>query len=126
MSEDYEFDDDVLAVLKRGDATITFIVAPSSALDGEDFDIVLWDESAMVLAVSEEYMNEEIDEFVINKIMVDLEGLENDDLREAVSDNASKYMGLKLSEILREAISSTSVPYDSNLSASLRRVLDEG
>lgn len=119
------FDSDVLAILSRGDLEITFISAKSSTIDDKDFSVVMWTEDRMTIAVSEEYLNNTIDRFVVNGILRAIpDDCDEEEAVDIIKGKAIELFASKLSDVFAEAISSVDDPVPFNLDYSLSKLLD--
>lgn len=123
--EEPSLEHDVLAVLQRGDATITFITAKADSLNGQDYSVVMWSESSLVLAISEDYLNSELDEKVINLLVDGLGDDEDSPDAEYLRSRALEVFAFSLSDILDEALSMVTDPESANLDAAIEKLLDE-
>ena len=132
MSKKYEganLEKDVLAVLKEGGATVTFVTAPASAIDGLDYQIVSWTKTEMIVCISDEFLSEGLEEIIARQIAMDVddmhaEGFEDEDVRSYVSQKSIDYLGETLSEILEELLK-TEDPAESNFEHGLQLLLEE-
>jgi len=122
-------DPDVLAVLSRNGIEITFVTASRHALNGEDYSVMVWSDKAMTVAISEEYLNSEIDEYVVDGIISNSNLDSDNDLRdavhEAVKEQAVTLFARKLTEVFDNAMQSVEDPVSRNLDYSLERILEE-
>ena len=119
------FDSDVLAILSRGDLEITFISAKSNTIDDKDFSVIIWTEDRMTIAVSEEYLNNTIDKFVVDGILsVIPDDCDEEEAVDIIKSKATELFANKLSDVFAMAISSVDDPIPFNLDYSLSRLLD--
>lgn len=122
-------DPDVLAVLSRNGIEITFVTASRHALNGEDYSVMVWSDKAMTVAISEEYLNSEIDEYVVDGIIshsnLDSDNDLRDAVHEAVKEQAVTLFARKLTEVFDNAMQSVEDPVSRNLDYSLERILEE-
>ena len=121
-----DFDPDVLAVLKRGNIKITFVNAPKTGIDGKDFSVISWTTDHLTIAISDQYLNNEIDEFVASGVSKILGSEASDDeMQEAVKDNAIRLFSEKLTMVSEEAISSVQNPLEFSDDYALEQLLIE-
>ena len=119
------FDRDVLAVLKQGKITITFITADSYALGDDFYKVLLWDEESMIIGISEDFLNEDLDEQIAEAVARDVEMYQPENPSEVIRKNATVYLGESLKTILNDLLANEE-PTDSSLDDVLRRLLEEG
>ncbi len=121
-----EFDHDVLAVLKRGDVEITFVTSPSISLGGKNFSVVSWTVEKITVAVAEEYLNKDIDDFIVSGI---LNTVGDDPTEEetvgAVREHAVKLFSDKLQEVFHDAIMEVDDPLKFSLDYALEQLLGD-
>lgn len=123
--EEPNMDSDTLAVLKRGDTTITFITAKGDSLGDKKFSVVLWNGDSLVVAISEDFLNTELDEHIVDLIMETLDGDDGEADKELIREKSIGMFAAALSEILEEALDSVSNPDASNLDATIEKLLGE-
>jgi hypothetical protein len=126
LTEYEEFDPDVLAVLKRGDVEITFVSSPAASIDGKNFSVVYWVADKITVAVADEYLNKDIDDFIVSGILSTMgaEPSEEETLN-AVREHAIQLFSAKLSDVFRDAISDVDDPLEYSLDYALDQLLDE-
>lgn len=119
------FDSDVLAILSRGDLEITFISAKSNTIDNKDFSVLLWTDDRMTIAVSEEYLNNTIDRFVVDGILSSIpDDCDEEQAVDIIKSKAIELFANKLSDVFGMAISSVDDPVPFNLEYSLNKLLE--
>lgn len=122
----FDFDPDVLAVLTRGGVEITFVSASASSLDDQDYSLLLWTENKMTIGVSNEYLNNEIDKYVVDGIV---ELAEDDSSEEALHDSVRNHavtlFAQKLGEVFESVVLNVDDPVYLNLDYSLEQLLSE-
>ena len=108
MTEYYETDEDpdTLAILYRGDVKVRFIVADDLALGTNDYRVLLWDKSNVVVGISSSYSRDIIDEFVVSKVTMDMiEHYDEDIKTEVVREMAVKHLCGYVRGLIRESCS---------------------
>lgn len=126
LTEDEEFDHDVLAVLKRGDVEITFVSSPSASLDGKNFSVVSWTIDKITIAVAEEYLNKDIDDFIVSGILDTVgDDATEEETVNAVREHAIQLFAAKLTEVFRDAVTEVDDPLKYSLDYALDQLLDE-
>jgi hypothetical protein len=119
-----DFDSDVLAVLVRGDVKIIFVNTPDTGIDGKDFSVISWTSENLTIAVSDRYLNREIDNFVtdgISKMLGD--NVSDDEMAQVVREHAILLFSEKLTMLSEEAISSVHNPLELSLDYTLTQLL---
>ena len=107
MTEYYETDEglDTLAILYRGDVKFRFIVADDLALGTNDYRVLLWDKSNVVVGISSSYSRDIIDEFVVSKVTMDMiEHYDEDIKTEVVREMAVKHLADTLEGLLENLV----------------------
>ena len=107
MTEYYETDEDpdTLAILYRGDVKVRFIVADDLALGTNDYRVLLWDKSNVVVGISSSYSRDIIDEFVVSKVTMDMiEHYDEDIKNEVVREMAVKHLADTLEGLLENLV----------------------
>jgi len=126
LTEYEEFDHDVLAVLKRGDVEITFVSSPSASLDGKNFSVVSWTIDKITIAVAEEYLNKDIDDFIVSGILDTVgDDATEEETVNAVREHAIQLFSAKLTEVFRDAVTEVDDPLKYSLDYALDQLLDE-
>lgn len=126
LTEYEEFDHDVLAVLKRGDVEITFVSSPSASLDGKNFSVVSWTIDKITIAVAEEYLNKDIDDFIVSGILSTVgDDATEEETVNAVREHAIQLFSAKLTEVFRDAVTEVEDPLKYSLDYALDQLLDE-
>lgn len=122
-----DFDDDnqdILAVLARGDVEITFIQVPDNTTT-KDFTCLSWHDEKMLIGLTagylEGYVKETISDLVVRAIR-DCDSEEEATIR--AHQVSTQYFSDMLSQVLAEVIM-TSTPSDSSLDGALQRILEE-
>lgn len=122
FKEEPSMDSDTLAILQRGNQKITFITAKGDSLGDKKFSVVLWNDDSLVLAISEDFLNNEVDEKVVDLIV---ENFNDEYDAEFIRQRSIEVFALTLNDILDEALDSVSNPDGSNLDATIEKLLDE-
>ena len=126
LTEYEEFDHDVLAVLKRGDVEITFVSSPSASLDGKNFSVVSWTVDKITIAVAEEYLNKDIDDFIVSGILSTVgDDPTEEETVNAVREHAIRLFSAKLTEVFRDAVTEVDDPLKYSLDYALDQLLDD-
>lgn len=119
-----DFDPDVLAVLQNGSVKITFVNAPNTGIDGKDFSVISWTTDHLTIAISDQYLNNEIDEFVAIGVSKMLGSEASDDeMQQAVKDHAIRLFSEKLTMVSKEAISLVKNPLEFSVDYALDQLL---
>tara|TARA_Y100000004_G_C8945690_1_gene426177 strand:- start:970 stop:1368 length:399 start_codon:yes stop_codon:yes gene_type:complete len=131
MADKYEsadLDPDVLAVLKEGPVTITFITTTAHALNDRPYSILTWSPSDMMIGISEEFFNEGLDEMIANKVAMSIEALQDtfspDEINAMIKESATTYLGDSLKAIVDNLLI-TQNPSVANFDDTLERLLKE-
>ena len=131
MADKYEsadLDPDVLAVLKEGPVTITFITTTAHALNDQPYSILTWSPSDMMIGISEEFFNEGLDEMIANKVAMSIEALQDtfspDEINAMIKESATTYLGDSLKAIVDNLLI-TQNPSVANFDDTLERLLKE-
>ena len=121
-----DFAPDVLAVLTRRKTNITFVVGSEASLCGEPFSVLSWSGSDLTLAISEEYLQSEVDSYVVEGLHdhVGSDDVDFDDSAGDVKDHAIELFTDKLLMIYHEATSRLEDPAVHNVDVFLSEVLD--
>lgn len=126
LTEYEEFDHDVLAVLKRGDVEITFVSSPSASIDGKNFSVVSWTIDKITIAVAEEYLNKDIDDFIVSGILSTVgDDPTEEETVNAVREHAIQLFSAKLTEVFRDAVTEVDDPLKYSLDYALDQLLDD-
>ncbi len=127
MRNEYDdFDPDVLAVLQRGGIKITFVNAPDTGIDGKDYSVILWTADNLTIAVSDRYLNREIDNFIVDGLTTILgNNASEEEMTDAVKQHAIRLFSEKLTMVSEEAISSVREPLELNIDYSLHQLLNQ-
>lgn len=127
MRNEYDdFDPDVLAVLQRGDIKITFVNAPDTGIDGKDYSVISWTANNLTIAVSDRYLNREIDNFIVDGLTTILgDNASEEEMTDAVKQHAIRLFSEKLTMVSEEAISSVREPLELNIDYSLYQLLNQ-
>lgn len=121
-----DFDADVLAICRQGDFFVTFVTAESTAINGESYDIVSWDFANVCVAVSYDYLNNDIENYVSDNLSVlyEREDVLNDYI--GVVESARILFVSKLQDILIELFEKyQTYPFDRNIDLTIERILKE-
>jgi len=127
---DNTLDSDILAVAETPSGNVTLLTVPASAIYGKDYDIVLWREGDLHIAISTEYLNSVISKKVRNSTLasiVELCGaenysfLDNPNLSAAVCNFAHNFFITELKAIVVDLIDATlslseEISFDESLS----------
>lgn len=131
MPDKYEsgnLDPDVLAVLKEGPVTITFITTSAHALNDLPYSILTWSPSDMMIGISEEFFNEGLDEMIADKVAMSIEALQDtfspDEINAMIKESATTYLGDSLKAIVDNLLI-TQNPKVANFEDTLERLLKE-
>ena len=126
LTEYEEFDHDVLAVLKRGDVEITFVSSPSASIDGKNFSVVSWTIDKITIAVAEEYLNKDIEDFIVSGILSTVgDDPTEEETVNAVREHAIQLFSAKLTEVFRDAVTEVDDPLKYSLDYALDQLLDD-
>lgn len=126
LTEYEEFDHDVLAVLKRGDVEITFVSSPSASIDGKNFSVVSWTIDKITIAVAEEYLNKDIDDFIVSGILSTVgDDPTEEETVNAVREHAIQLFSAKLTEVFRDAVTEVDDPLKYSLDYALDQLLED-
>jgi len=107
MTEYYETDEDpdTLAILYRGEVKVRFIVADDLALGTNDYRVLLWDKSNVVVGISSSYSRDIIDEFVVSQVTIEMLEKYDDDVKtEMVREMAVKHLADTLESLLENLV----------------------
>ena len=119
-----DFDPDVLGVLRRGDVSITFVNAPEAGIGGKDFSVISWTTDHVTIAVSDEYLNGEIDAFVARGVADVLENnASEDEVAYAVKTHVIRLFSEKLTLVSEQALSSVRNPLELSVDYALEQLL---
>jgi hypothetical protein len=123
-----ELEPDILAILKEGPVTITFVTTSAHALNGADYSILTWEPSKMMIGISEEYFNDGLDEVIAEKVAMTVEALSDvfseKEINDLIKSSATTYLGDSLKGIVDELLL-TENPSTSNFDDTLERLLKE-
>lgn len=123
--DDEQYDPDVLAILKRGDVHVIFLSVDESGIDGKDFSVISWTTDRLTIAVSDQYLQKEVDTFIVEGLRETLsEGASESEMDAAVKEHTVKLFSKKLALIFEEAISSVTEPIELNLDYVIDLLLD--
>ena len=126
--ESADLDPDVLAVLKEGPVTITFITTTAHALNDLPYSILTWSPSDMMIGISEEFFNEGLDEMIADKVAMSIEALQDtfspDEINAMIKESATTYLGDSLKAIVDNLLI-TQNPKVANFEDTLERLLKE-
>lgn len=100
------FDYDVLAVLARDGSEAWFVTVPATALDGRDFELVMWDKNRLTIAVVDEFVSDELR----RRDVVD-------------DDDVSSVLGEFLVNVLNLSLLNVADPVNTNVDRVLDRLL---
>jgi len=119
-----EFDDladDVIGVLRRGLMEVVFFVVPASAIEGKDFELLVWTDSTVSIGVSADYLDGPLRDMVAEAI------LERDHGSSASwEEHAMELFVMHLSDILNEVMHRSFDKWSYlNLDSGLKRILGE-
>lgn len=121
-----DLEPDILAVLKEGDVTVTFITASADALDEDYYKILTWNPNNMTIGISNEFMNEGLEEAIARQIAEDIGNDSFDSsVRERIHSESLNYLGDTLKTILEELLKNSDNPDDMNFDKSLERMLED-
>ena len=116
-----EDDSDVIGVLKQNDTKIVFVSAPDSVLGDKPFTVLYWREYELTIAVSSEFLTEQISRAVELKIQ-SMTGESIQDFN--FEAYANEYMSRKLMRIMAKAVKDVEDPDVYNVDVVLERLLD--
>lgn len=136
MSENEEvdfLDNDVLAVMNKNGVKITFIVCDNDALGPEPYKLLLWDESAVLVGLSYQYLHHNFNEIIMNDVLKDMQSTVDTDMCQIddiedhpdFREKAIDAMSDNLSKILKSLISSPKGKIESFRSASIDESISE-
>jgi len=117
---DDNLDSDTIAVLRREDISVRFVTTNRDAIDGENFSIVLWDEDNVVLAISEDFLMDDVERYVSSLVaerMIDDGEFDS----ELFYKTGIEVFGATLSAILSKALERIDDPNSFNLEASINK-----
>ena len=121
-----ELEPDILAVLREGDVTVTFITASADALDEDYYKILTWNTNNMTIGISNEFMNEGLEEAIAKQIADDIGNQAFDSsVRDRIHSESLNYLGDTLKTILDELLKTSDNPDDMNFDKSLERMLED-
>mgnify|MGYP001161329788 CR=1 FL=1 len=121
-----ELEPDILAVLREGDVTVTFITASADALDEDYYKILTWNTNNMTIGISNEFMNEGLEEAIARQIADDIGNQAFDSsVRDRIHSESLNYLGDTLKTILDELLKTSDNPDDMNFDKSLERMLED-
>ena len=121
-----ELEPDILAVLREGDITVTFITASADALDEDYYKILTWNTNNMTIGISNEFMNEGLEEAIAKQIAEDIGNQAFDSsVRDRIHSESLNYLGDTLKTILDELLKTSDNPDDMNFDKSLERMLED-
>tara|TARA_B100000902_G_scaffold154129_3_gene150633 strand:- start:16787 stop:17185 length:399 start_codon:yes stop_codon:yes gene_type:complete len=131
MADKYKrtnLDPDILAILKEGPVTITFVTTTAHALNGLPYSILTWEPQKMMVGISEEFFNEGLDEMIAEKVAMSVEALADsfseEEINSLIKESATTYLGDSLKGIVDNLLL-TQNPSDSNFNDTLERLLQE-
>lgn len=119
-----EFDDladDVIGVLRRGLMEVVFFVVPASAIEGKDFDLLVWTDSTVSIGVSADYLDGPLRDMVAEAILERGHGSSD-----SWEEHAMELFVMHLSDILNEVMHRSFDKWSYlNLDSGLKRILGE-
>lgn len=122
-----DFAPDVLAVLSRRNTDITFVVGSDLSLCGEPFSVLSWRGHDLTIAISEEYLQSEVDSYVVEGLHdhVGSDDVDFDADDSLVRNQAIELFTDKLMMVYHEVTNRLEDPAVHNVDAFLTAVLDE-
>lgn len=120
-------DRDTLAVLENDIGKIRFITADQDALGAEDFKVLFWDKTNMVIGLSDDYVSEVLDLVIVDQVIEEVEDLGLEDKseeRNLIRNIATTKLAEALETIL-EIVRFEANPSESSIDQVLEDILDE-
>ena len=101
------------------------ITASADALDEDYYKILTWNAKNMTIGISNEFMNEGLEEAISRQIAEDIGNEAFDSsVRERIHSESLNYLGDTLKNILEELLKRSDNPDDVNFDKSLERLLE--
>tara|TARA_Y100000361_G_scaffold65656_1_gene57617 strand:- start:281 stop:664 length:384 start_codon:yes stop_codon:yes gene_type:complete len=122
-----DMDRDTLAVLENDIGKIRFITADQDALGAEDFKVLFWDKTNMVIGLSDAYVSEVLDLVIVDQVIEEVEDLGLEDKseeRNLIRNIATTKLAEALETIL-EIVRFEANPSESSIDQVLEDILDE-
>ena len=122
-----DMDRDTLAVLENDIGKIRFITADQDALGAEDFKVLFWDKTNMVIGLSDDYVSEVLDLVIVDQVIEEVEDLGLEDKseeRNLIRNIATTKLAEALETIL-EIVRFEANPSESSIDQVLEDILDE-
>ena len=122
-----DMDRDTLAVLENNIGKIRFITADQDALGAEDFKVLFWDKTNMVIGLSDDYVSEVLDLVIVDQVIEEVEDLGLEDKseeRNLIKNIATTKLAEALETIL-EIVRFEANPSESSIDQVLEDILDE-
>jgi len=120
-------DRDTLAVLENDIGKIRFITADEDALGAEDFKVLFWDKTNMVIGLSDAYVSEVLDLVIVDQVIEEVEdlGLEDKSAERNLIKNIATTKLAEALETILEIVRFEANPSDSSIDQVLENILDE-
>lgn len=119
-----ENNNDILAVLSRGDVEITFIEI-SDDFTTKDFTCLSWHDEKMLIGITSGYLEGYVKEIIADKVYSAIRDCDSEEQAMIVAhDVSARYFSDALSNVLAEVII-TSTPSESSLDEALERILSQ-
>jgi len=122
-----DMDRDTLAVLENDIGKIRFITADEDALGAEDFKVLFWDKTNMVIGLSDAYVSEVLDLVIVDQVIEEVEdlGLEDKSAERNLIKNIATTKLAEALETILEIVRFEANPSDSSIDQVLENILDE-
>ena len=120
-------DRDTLAVLENDIGKIRFITADQDALGAEDFKVLFWDKTNMVIGLSDAYVSEVLDLVIVDQVIEEVEdlGLEDKSQERSLIRNIATTKLAEALETILEIVRFEANPSESSIDQVLEDILDE-
>ncbi len=122
-----DMDRDTLAVLENDIGKIRFITADQDALGAEDFKVLFWDKTNMVIGLSDAYVSEVLDLVIVDQVIEEVEdlGLEDKSQERSLIRNIATTKLAEALETILEIVRFEANPSESSIDQVLEDILDE-
>tara|TARA_R100000005_G_C4987501_1_gene195483 strand:- start:580 stop:1017 length:438 start_codon:yes stop_codon:yes gene_type:complete len=122
-----DMDKDTLAVLENDIGKIRFITADQDALGAEDFKVLFWDKTNMVIGLSDAYVSEVLDLVIVDQVIEEVEdlGLEDKSQERNLIKNIATTKLAEALETILEIVRFEANPSESSIDQVLEDILDE-
>jgi hypothetical protein len=122
-----DMDRDTLAVLENDIGKIRFITADEDALGAEDFKVLFWDKTNMVIGLSDAYVSEVLDLVIVDQVIEEVEdlGLEDKSAERNLIKNIATTKLAEALETILEIVRFEANPSESSIDQVLEDILDE-